>query len=159
MKDKLSVLRNFQPLFFLIYMACAFCALCGFLIAVVSCIDRADEWFNALRYQTDWRVNMNFYHNEWAPFKGGFIDRVMQIPHGLYIGFTKFTMSAMVGLLLFPVLIFVIPAYDLFLARDFGFLLYAWAPVIVSGAVFACTVILHESSKLDKKGIESVKLD
>lgn len=159
MTSGLPVFKRVHPLFFIVYMICAFFCLSGFLIAVVTCIDRADEWFNALRYQGDWRTDFLLYHNKWEPFRGGLIARILQIPEGLYVGFADFTLSATVGLLLFPLLVLIVPLHDFFSAGDYGFLLYGWAPFITGGTVFVCAVLLHESYVLDKKGLEQIQTE
>lgn len=118
------------------------------MIAFIICIDRTDELFNNVRYQQNWHnAGNSMYQNRWTPFVGGFVDHIRLIPIGIFNGFYYFPAAALVTLIFFPLLIFVVPIYDGFAMMDFDLLMYGWLPFGIGIMLFIMAGLLSEMGK------------
>ena len=144
-KDKSKSGDSIHPIFFLFFAASIGLCICGMLIALVICIDRADELFNNVQYQGNWHNTGNsMYQNRWSPFIGGFVDHVKQIPAGLFNGFYYFPAAALVAVIFYPLLVIVVPIYDGFSSMNFSMLLYGWLPFAAGVMLFIASGVLAE---------------
>lgn len=142
---------DIHPVFFLFFaVSIALCCV-GLLAALVICIDRSDELFNALRYQDDWRVtHTSIYKNKWQPFNGNFFQNLLSIPHELYTGFSEFSAAAFIALILYPLLVFVVPVYDAWMAMNFQMLILGWAPFLAGILLFFVSGVFCEMARVDR---------
>lgn len=99
----------------------------GFLLALIICVDRVSEFMNGMNYR-----------NNWSPVAGAPLEVIKAIPLNLYICITKFLESLLASLIFFPLLVLIVPLYDLFYSGDASILLYGYLPFAVgAGLVFA----------------------
>jgi hypothetical protein len=108
--------------------------LTSLLIAYTICVDRVSELLNSSGYQ-----------NNWHPANGGFIDTLINLPQNLMICFTKFIEAAFACVLFFPILILLVPIYNLYFYLDFTILLYGYVPFLVGFGVILSAIIACDS--------------
>lgn len=108
--------------------------LVSLLIAYVICVDRVSEILNGSGYQ-----------NNWHPAKGGFVDVLMNLPQNLITCFVKFTEASFACVLFFPLVVLLVPIYNLFFYMDFTILLYGYVPFLAGFGIILSAIIACDS--------------
>lgn len=108
--------------------------LVSLLVAYVICVDRVSEILNGSGYQ-----------NSWHPAKGGFISTLTNLPQNLIICFVKFTEASFACVLFFPLVVLLVPIYNLFFYMDFTILLYGYVPFLAGFGIILSAIIACDS--------------
>lgn len=118
---------------FMVFCGMAVCAL-ALLIAFTICVDRISELLNGIGYQ-----------NKWNPASGGALNIVLNLPHNLYICFAKFMEASFATILFFPLIILLVPIYNVAYFWDFSILIYGYLPFMVGFAIIISALIASDS--------------
>ncbi len=127
------------PFTALIMLAGVFLCITGFLVAYLICVDRVAEFSNGY-----------FYQNNWAPFRGGYLDYLMQLPRTLYLSLLHYSHACMISLIFFPLLIFMVPLYDMFFLHDYSAVFYGVTPFMIGAGLVLWSAFLQDTSRLPK---------
>ncbi len=116
-----------------------FLCVTGFLVAYLICDDRVAEFSNGYLHQ-----------NNWTPFRGGYLDYLVQLPGTLYIALLHYSHACMMSLIFFPLLIFIVPLYDMFFLHDYSMALKGILPFAIGAVGLLWSVYLQDSHRVPK---------
>ncbi len=102
-------------------------------LCLIICVDRLSEFLNG-----------SGYRNNWSPVSGHPLDVLKAIPMNLYICFSKFLEATFASILFFPLVILMVPLYDLFYFGDYSILLYGYLPFISGLAIIFTAIVAGE---------------
>ncbi len=105
----------------------------GFLISYVICVDWMAEFMDG-----------NRMYNEWVPVKANFLETLTALPHSLFVAFSKFPIASAMTLIFFPLLIVLLPLYQVSFFGDWSLFYMGWLPFFAGGGLFLLGGILRE---------------
>jgi len=111
-------------LFIAVAIFSAFLCMTGLAIAFVVCADHVSEFFNGWNYK-----------NDWEPFRGNYLEYVMQIPREVYTAFYYFPEACFITLIFFPLFVLLIAFFEV-MRFDYTIVTMGWLPFISGIALF-----------------------